>query len=196
MLVQWLSIQWQLQRQIKPWSDEIEVCTGWRYVVFRYVLALFSRTHLRTHLRTHASSHVFSHAPSHTSSHARTHELSACRSRQILIASSYYTVVVTNLHKASLTQNVTRCHCHSPSHAAATTCAGVAPYTKWSDQSSDPKHGNACFKPGGFKGGGDWSCPKGCKKVGRVPWCGEAKHDTTPCRVAKTVAVAGDLPAA
>ena len=66
------------------------------------------------------------------------------------------------------------------------SCAEAAPYTKWSDQSSDPHHGNACFKPGGFKYGGDWSCPTGCTKVGAVPYCvaGDATTDTkTPCRV-------------
>ena len=74
------------------------------------------------------------------------------------------------------------------------SCAGVAPYTNWSDQRSDPQHGNTCFKPGGpGKGGGDWQCPVGCKKVSRAPWCGEANDDTKPCRVAEKVA--GDLPA-
>jgi len=62
------------------------------------------------------------------------------------------------------------------------SCAAVAPYTKWSDQSSDPHHGNACFKPGGFKGGGDWSCPAGCTKVHAVPYC-VVTGTMTPCRV-------------
>ena len=93
----------------------------------------------------------------------------------------------------------TQCKCDTKSWKCASnpkvsTCAGVAPYTKWSDQSSDPKHGNACFKPGGpGKGGGDWQCPVGCKKVSSAPWCVEAKNNTAICRVAEKVA--GDLPA-
>ena len=68
--------------------------------------------------------------------------------------------------------------------ASAPSCAGVAPYTSWLDQTSDAKHGNACFKPGGpGKGGGDWNCPAGCTKVGRAPWCGEASDTTKACRV-------------
>ena len=65
------------------------------------------------------------------------------------------------------------------------TCA-AAPYTKWTDESSDPHHGNACFKPGGFKGGGDWSCPAGCTKVHAVPWC-VVTGTMTPCRVPKYI---------
>jgi len=81
---------------------------------------------------------------------------------------------------------------NSPSYAPSCPAdPDAAPgYTMWTDESSDPNHGNACFKPAGpFKGGGDWQCPRGCTKVHRVPWCGEDSDDTAPCRVAEHVKV-------
>lgn len=63
-------------------------------------------------------------------------------------------------------------------------CAHAAPYTQFSTQHLDPRHGDACFKPGGpFKGGGDWRCPTGCTKVSHAPWCGMAGNVHAPCRV-------------
>lgn len=81
---------------------------------------------------------------------------------------------------------------NNPSYAPS--CAQADPYTMWTDESSDPNHGNACFKPGGpFKGGGDWQCPAGCTKHHRVPWCAEDSDDTAPCRVAELTVVNGEV---
>ena len=72
------------------------------------------------------------------------------------------------------------------------SCTGA--YSKFSDQSYDENHGNACFKPGGpFKGGSDWECPAGCTKVGVKPWCGEAEDTAAPCRVAALSGLCPDV---
>jgi len=77
----------------------------------------------------------------------------------------------------------TKEQCRPP--APPLPCAKAAPYTHFSDQRTDPQHGDTCFKPGGpFKGGGDWRCPTGCTKVMYQPWCGQAGRLSTPCRVA------------
>ena len=63
------------------------------------------------------------------------------------------------------------------------SCAQAAPYTLWTDESSDSQHGNACWIPGGSgKGGGDWACPMGCTKINQSPWCSDDKDNTAPCR--------------
>merc|ERR1712166_862642 len=67
------------------------------------------------------------------------------------------------------------------------SCAQAGPYTVWADESSDSQHGNVCFKPGGFKGGGDWACPVGCTKIHSVPWCIDDNDHTAPCRVPEIV---------
>ena len=110
------------------------------------------------------------------------------------LAGNLNQISLTKAPTTSPTASPTASPTSSPSANTSNTCAGVAPYTNFSDQRSDPKHGNACFKPGGpGKGGGDWQCPVGCKKVSSAPWCVEAKNNTAICRVAEKVA--GDLPA-
>jgi len=72
-------------------------------------------------------------------------------------------------------------------HELGSSCAQAGPYTVWADESSDSQHGNVCFKPGGFKGGGVWACPVGCTKIHSVPWCIDDNDNTAPCRVPETL---------
>jgi len=73
------------------------------------------------------------------------------------------------------------------------TC--TAPYAVWADHSSDPVHGNACYKTGGpGKGGGDRRCPTGCQMTAQFPYCVSNNADGTdtkgnllPCRAPKHV---------
>jgi len=58
-------------------------------------------------------------------------------------------------------------------HELSKSCAQAGPYPIWADESYDSQHGNVCFKPGGFKGGGVWACPMGCTKTHSVPWCSD-----------------------
>lgn len=60
-------------------------------------------------------------------------------------------------------------------------------YPKWSDQTNDPNHGNACFESNGVKNGGVWECPAGCTKIHRAPYCAIIGHPSSPCRTPKSV---------
>jgi len=71
-----------------------------------------------------------------------------------------------------------------PRPSKVDSCASQAPYTVWNDQSANSAHGNACFKPGGKPGGGDWQCPDKCKKQFTAPWC-VGTADNKICRTPK-----------